>query len=136
PPSANVLSFIRGADNAIVAGYSLGRVPVFRLMQQNAPGMKRVVLVDPTYDSASGIGKSIGGKIGRTWLDGNEERTLFFVYGDETKALGGEKSYEAELGQHPRADLCYIPGGHERFRQADMAKALVASSCDDLHARL
>jgi hypothetical protein len=136
PPSANVLSFIRGAERATVAGYSLGRIPVLRLMQQNAPGMKRVVMIDPTYDSASGIGKSIGGGISRTWLDGATDRTLLFVHGDVTKELGGEKSYVRELTNHPRAELCYLPGDHERFRKADLAQAIVATSCDDLRTRL
>jgi hypothetical protein len=136
PPSASVLSFVAGGEHATVAGYSLGRVPVLRMMQQNAPGITRVVLVDPTYDSASGIGKSIGGHVGRAWLDGGEDRTLLLVYGDSTKSLGGEKSYVAELAQHPRAEICYLKGDHERFRQADMAQALVASSCADLRERL
>src|SRR5262249_49782066 len=134
--SENVLSFLKNGERGTVAGYSLGRVPVLRLMQQGAAGMQRVVLVDPTYDSASGIGKSIGGSVGRKWLDGAEDRTLFLVYGDSTKELGGDTSYLAELSQHPRADLCYLPGDHERFRRADMAAALVATSCDDLRARL
>ena len=50
--------------------------------------------------------------------------------------LKGEQSYLTELSQHPRADLCYIPGDHERFRLADMAAALVATGCDDLRAKL
>jgi len=134
--SPTVTTFLGTKSDAIVAGYSLGRIPVLRLMRSNAKGMSRVVMIDPTYDSASGLGSSIGGGIAKAWLDGDPTRSLLLVYGDVTRELGGEKSYVHELAQHPRASLCYVSGDHERFRHDDMAVALVSTDCDDLASRL
>jgi hypothetical protein len=137
PPSQNVLSFLENhPKSAVVSGYSLGRIPVFRLMKSQAKNMTRVVMIDPTYDSAFDLGKSIGGGITKRWLEGDDSRTFLFVYGDATKALGGERSYLNELKDHPRAELCYIPGDHERFRRNDMTYAVNAESCEDLKEHL
>jgi hypothetical protein len=136
PPSA-VTTFLGTKSDALVAGYSLGRIPVLRLMAAEARGMLRVVMIDPTYDSAHGLGGSgISGGIAKTWLDGDPARSLMLVYGDSTRSLGGEKSYVRELEDHPRASLCYVRGDHERFRRDDMVAALVAKDCDDLAGRL
>jgi hypothetical protein len=136
-PSQNVLTFLENhPSSAVVSGYSLGRIPVFRLMKAQAKNMSRVVMIDPTYDSAFDLGKSIGGGIAKRWLDGDESRTFLFVYGDATKALQGERSYLSALQDHPRAELCYIPGDHERFRRNDMAYAVRAESCEDLKEHL
>jgi hypothetical protein len=131
-----VTQYLGARNNAVVAGYSLGRVSVFRLMMANAPGMRRAVLVDPTYDYARAFGSGIGGGIARAWLDADPKRSLLFVYGDVTRSLDGEGSYAHELAGHPRASLCYVPGDHERFRQPDMVAALVAKDCADLKSRL
>lgn len=138
PTAPTVTSFLAGHPGSVVGGYSLGRVPVFRLMMGNAQGMKRVVMIDPTFDSAGSITgeKKIGGGIAKKWLDADEERTFILVYGDVTKELEGEQSYTAALSDHPRAELCFIPGAHDRFRAADMAFALVAKDCADLKAHL
>jgi hypothetical protein len=136
PPSSAVLAFLRGHSLGIVSGYSLGRVPVLRLMKSGADGMTRVVMIDPTYDTAGGMGSSIGGPTARTWLDAHEGRSFLLVYGDTTKELGGQQSYVTALGHHARAEICYIPGEHERFRAADMAYAMVATDCADLKAHL
>jgi hypothetical protein len=135
-PASNILAYLATKSDAVVAGYSLGRVSVLRLMAANAPGMERAVLVDPTYDSAAGLGSGIGGGVAKAWLDGGQERSLLLVYGDVTRSLGGEKSYARELATHPRATLCYVRGDHERFRHADMVAALVATDCADLNSRL
>jgi len=136
-PSSAVVDFVSAKSDALVAGYSLGRIPVLRMMSTNAHGMTRVVMIDPTYDSAASLGGSgISGGIAKEWLDGDPERTLMLVYGDVTKSLGGEKSYVRELAHHERATLCYVRGDHERFRQSDMVAALVAKDCDDLTTRL
>jgi hypothetical protein len=135
-PDANVLGFLTARPGSVIAGYSLGRIPVFRLMKLQATGVTRAVLVDPTFDSAAGLGKGIGGGIARRWLDGAKDRSFLLVYGDATKELGGERSYVDELAHHERAELCFVAGDHARFRRADMARALVAESCTDLHARL
>jgi hypothetical protein len=136
-PAQSVLTFLDNhPTSGVVSGYSLGRVLVFCLMKLAPPNMTRVVMIDPTYDSASGMGSGIGGGITRNWLDGSPERSFLLVYGDVTKDLGGERSYVAELANHPRAELCYVPGDHARFRNDDMARALVAESCSDLKARL
>jgi hypothetical protein len=135
-PSKVVVDFLGGREGATIAGYSLGRVPVLRLMKTDAPGFTRVVLIDPTYDGSRALGWGVGGSIARTWLDEDESRTLLFVYGDVTRQIHGEASYLEELADHPRADLCYVPGDHARFRAADMAAALDATSCAELIARL
>jgi hypothetical protein len=131
-----VTQYLGARSDAVVAGYSLGRVAVLRLMMANAPGMRRAVLVDPTYDYARAFGSGIGGGIARAWLDADPKRSLLFVYGDVTRSLDGEASYAHELAGHPRASLCYVPGDHERFRQPDMVAALVAKDCADLKSRL
>jgi hypothetical protein len=132
-----VTTFLGTKTDALVAGYSLGRIPVLRLMHANAPGMSRVVMVDPTYDSAAALGGSgISGGIAKAWLDGDDTRSLLLVYGDTTRELGGEKSYVRELANHPRASLCYVSGDHERFRRDDMVVALVSKDCEDLASRL
>ena len=135
-PSSDVLVFLQRHQHDTVSGYSLGRVPVLKMMKSAARGMNHVVMVDPTYDSASGLGHGIGGGIAKSWLDGGDERTFLLVYGDVTKQLGGETSYTTALDGHPRAILCYVPGDHARFRQADMAYALVARDCADLRHHL
>lgn len=132
----NVVDFLGVRHEAVAAGYSLGRVPVLRLMQSSALGMTRAVLVDPTYDGSHALGFGVGGGIARTWLDGDQGRSLLLVYGDVTRSLGGEKSYTTALAGHPRASLCYVRGDHERFRQPDMVAALVAKDCADLEGRL
>jgi hypothetical protein len=136
PPPSSVLAFLKGRTTGIVSGYSLGRIPVFRLMKSAADGMTRVVMIDPTFDSASGLGSGIGGPTAKAWLDGGEGRTFLLVYGDETKSLKGEQSYVTALTGHAGAELCFVPGDHARFRQPDMAFALVAKDCDDLKAHL
>ena len=135
-PARDVVDFLGARQAAVVAGYSLGRVPVLRLMAANAPGMSRAVLVDPTYDGSRALGWGVGGGIARAWLDADPERSLLMVYGDVTRSVDGETSYVRELGAHPRASLCYVRGDHARFRQGDMAAALVAKDCADLTARL
>jgi hypothetical protein len=134
--SSEVSRFAAAHPPATAGGYSLGRIPLFRLMTANAPGLSRVVLIDPTFDSASGIGKEIGGGIAKAWLAGGEDRRLLFVYGDSTKELAGDKSYRRELENEPRAEICFVRGDHGRFRKADMAYALVAKDCADLEAHL
>jgi len=137
PIASTVTTFLDTKIDALVAGYSLGRIPVLRLMASNAQGMNRVVMIDPTYDSASALGGSgISGGIAKAWLDGDETRSLLLVYGDVTRELGGEKSYVRELANHPRASLCYVSGDHERFRHDDMVVALVSKDCEDLAGRL
>ncbi len=132
----NVIDFLGARHEAVAAGYSLGRIPVLRLMQSNADGLTRAVLVDPTYDGSHALGFGVGGGIAKTWLDGDPGRTLLLVYGDVTRSLGGEKSYVTALTGHERATLCYVRGDHERFRQPDMVAALVAKDCADLTSRL
>jgi hypothetical protein len=134
--SSEVTDFAAAHPPATVGGYSLGRIPLFRLMMANASGIDRVVLIDPTFDSATGIGSEIGGGIAKAWLAGGEERRLLFVYGDTTKEVAGEKSYLRELANEPRAEICFIRGDHGRYRKADMAIALVAKDCADLKQRL
>jgi hypothetical protein len=136
PPTSAMTAFLHGRTTGVVSGYSLGRIPVFRLMNASTSGMTRVVMIDPTYDSAGGLGSSIGGPTAKAWLDQDGGRTFLLVYGDTTKELNGERSYQTALAHHPRAELCYIPGEHERFRQNDMAYALIATDCDDLKAHL
>jgi hypothetical protein len=136
PPTSAMIAFLRGRTTGVVSGYSLGRVPVLKLMNANTNGMTRVVMIDPTYDTAGGLGSSIGGPTAKAWLDRDAGRTFLLVYGDTTKELNGQKSYQTALANHERAELCYIPGEHERFRQDDMAYALVATDCDDLKAHL
>jgi hypothetical protein len=135
-PSSDVLAFLPRHQRATVSGYSLGRVPVLKMMKTAARGMTRVVMIDPTYDSASGLGKGISGGIAKSWLDGGDDRRFFLVYGDTTKQLGGDTSYTTALDGDPHAVLCYVPGDHTRFRQPDVAYALVASDCDDLKSHL
>jgi hypothetical protein len=134
--SENVIDFLGARHEAVVAGYSLGRIPVLRLMAANAAGMTRAVLVDPTYDGSHALGFGVGGGIARAWLDADPARSLLLVYGDVTRSLGGETSYVSELSNHERASLCYVRGDHERFRQGDMVAALVAKDCADLTSRL
>lgn len=136
PPPRSVLDFLAGHETATVSGYSLGRIPVLRLMKAAAPGITRVVMVDPTYDGSADLGRTSGGPITRAWLDGDPGRSFILVYGDTTKQLHGEMSYVTALSGHPRAELCYLPGDHERFRRADMAGALVAKDCADVIARV
>jgi hypothetical protein len=136
PVAATVTSFLEAHETDVVGGYSLGRIPVFRLMKSPAKSMNRVVMIDPTFDSATGIGQSIGGPIAKEWLSGDDGRTFMLVYGDETKSLKGEQSYVTSLDGEARAELCYIPGPHSRFANADMAYALVAKDCADLKAHL
>jgi hypothetical protein len=135
-PANDVLAFLRNHQHGVVSGYSLGRVPVLKMMKAGTPGMNRVVMVDPTYDSASGLGQSIGGGIAKSWLAADDSRTFFIVYGDVTKQLNGDTSYTTALTGNPRAVLCYVPGDHARFREADMAYALVAHDCADLKRHL
>lgn len=135
-PARDVVDFLGAREHVVVSGYSLGRVPVLRLMATNAPGMERVVLVDPTYDGSRALGWGVGGGIARTWLDADPARSLLLVYGDVTKSVDGDDSYVRELAHHPRAALCYVRGDHGRFRLPDMAAALVASGCADLTDRL
>jgi hypothetical protein len=132
----SVVDFLGARHEAVAAGYSLGRIPVLRLMQSSAGGMTRAILVDPTYDGSHALGFGVGGGIARTWLDADQGRSLLLVYGDVTRSLGGEKSYTTALAGHPRASLCYVRGDHERFRQPDMVAALVAKDCGDLSVRL
>jgi hypothetical protein len=136
PIKSNLLSFLSQHESDVVSGYSLGRVPVLRLMKSKAAGMKRVVLIDPTYDNAAELGKDIGGPIAKAWLAGDEERTFMLVYGDETLALKGQESYTSALTDQTRGEVCYIPGSHERFAKPDMAYALVAKDCEDLIAHV
>ena len=131
PPKV-VVDFLAGREGATAAGYSLGRIPVLRLMKASAKGMTHAVLVDPTYDGSSQLGRGVGGAIAKAWLDEDESRTFLMVYGDVTKEVGGDKSFVAALADHPRAQLCYVPGDHARFRAADMTAALVAKTCADL----
>ena len=131
-----VIDFLGARHEAVAAGYSLGRVPVLRLMASSALGMTRAVLVDPTYDGSHALGFGVGGGIARAWLDADSARSLLLVYGDVTRSLGGEKSYVTALAGHARASLCYVRGDHERFRQSDMVAALVAKDCADLTGRL
>jgi hypothetical protein len=135
-PSTTTRAFLRGRRRGVVGGYSLGRVPVLRLMAENTPGLTRAIILDPTFDSASGLGKGTGGAIARRWLEGDEGRSLLLVYGDATIGLGGERSYVAALDKHPRADLCRVRGDHPRFMRSDMAYALVATDCFDLKRQL
>jgi hypothetical protein len=135
-PSSEVTSFLQRHQHATVSGYSLGRVPVLKMMKSAAHGMNHVAMIDPTYDSASGLGSGIGGGIAKTWLAGDDARTFFIVYGDVTKQLGGDTSYTTALAGNPRAVLCYVPGDHARFREADMAYAIVAHDCADLKRHL
>ena len=135
-PPASVLDFLSTHQRATVSGYSLGRIPVLRLMKAEAPGISRVVMVDPTFDGSSDLGRTAGGPITRAWLDRDPKRSFILVYGDATRALGGETSYVTALEAHPRAELCYVPGDHERFRRADMVAALIAKDCADVVARL
>lgn len=132
----NVVDFLGARREAVAAGYSLGRVPVLRLMASNAAGMTRAVLVDPTYDGSYALGFGVGGGIARVWLDADPARSLLLVYGDVTRSVGGEKSFVTALRGHARASLCYVRGDHERFRQPDMVAALVAKDCADLTGRL
>jgi hypothetical protein len=134
--AGNVIDFLGARHEAVAAGYSLGRIPVLRLMASNAIGMTRAVLVDPTYDGSHALGFGVGGGIARAWLDADPARSLLLVYGDVTRSLGGEKSYTTALTGHARASLCYVRGDHERFRQPDMVAALVAKDCADLTERL
>jgi hypothetical protein len=137
PIAPAVTSFLETKTDALVAGYSLGRIPVLRLMASNAQGMSRVVMIDPTYDSASALGGSgISGGIAKAWLDGDPSRSLLLVYGDVTREVGGEKTYVRELANHPQASLCYVSGDHERFRHDDMVAALASKDCEDLAGRL
>lgn len=131
-----VIDFLGARHEAVAAGYSLGRIPVLRLMASSALGMTRAVLVDPTYDGSHALGFGVGGGIARAWLDADSARSLLLVYGDVTRSLGGEKSYVTALAGHARASLCYVRGDHERFRQSDMVAALVAKDCADLTGRL
>ena len=94
------------------------------------------MIVDPTFDGSSDLGRTAGGPITRAWLDGDPKRSFILVYGDATRSLGGETSYVKALAAHPRAELCYVPGDHERFRRADMVAALVAKDCADVVARV
>jgi hypothetical protein len=135
-PPKLVVDFLAGRQGATVAGYSLGRVPVLRLMMKNAPGMTRVVMIDPTYDGSTALGRGISGAVAKKWLDADESHTLMLVYGDVTRQVGGDTSYLSALADHPRADLCYVPGDHARFRAADMTAALDAADCADLVSRL
>lgn len=135
PPKV-VVDFLAGREGATIAGYSLGRVPVLKLMMANARGVTRAVLVDPTYDGSRALGTALGGQIARAWLDADDSRSVLLVYGDVTRQVDGEDSYAAELAGHPRAALCYVPGDHARFREADMAAALVARDCAELEAKL
>jgi hypothetical protein len=135
-PARDVVDFLGARESAVVAGYSLGRVPLLRLMAANAPGMTRVVLVDPTYDGSHALGWGVGGGIARAWLDADPARSLLMVYGDVTRSVDGDDSYVRALATHPRAALCYVKGDHARFRQADMTAALVAHDCADLKDRL
>ncbi len=135
PPKV-VVDFLAGREGATVAGYSLGRLPVLRLMKASAKGMTHAVLVDPTYDSSAVLGRGVGGSVAKEWLDADESRTFLLVYGDVTKEVGGDKSYLAELADHPRAQLCYVPGDHARFRAADMTAALVVKTCAELDEKL
>ena len=112
--AGNVIDFLGARHDAVAAGYSLGRIPVLRLMASNAVGMTRAVLVDPTYDGSHALGFGVGGQIARAWLDADDARTLLLVYGDVTRSLGGEKSFVTALTGHARASLCYVPGDHER----------------------
>lgn len=135
-PARDVVDFLGAREHVVVSGYSLGRVPVLRLMAANAPGMDRVVLVDPTYDGSRALGWGVGGGIARTWLDADPARSLLLVYGDVTKSVDGDDSYVRELAHHPRAALCYVRGDDGRFRLPDMAAALIASDCADLTERV
>lgn len=135
-PPQSILDFLASHERATVSGYSLGRIPVLRLMKADAPGISRVVMVDPTYDGSADLGRTSGGPIARAWLDRDPTRSFILVYGDATRSLHGETSYVTALSEHPRAELCYVPGDHERFRRADMAAALVAKNCADVIARL
>ncbi len=135
-PPRSVLDFLAAHEHTTVSGYSLGRIPVLRLMKSEAAGISRVVMVDPTYDGSSDLGRKAGGPIARAWLDGDPKRSFILVYGDVTRSLDGEASYVTALTGHPRAELCYLPGDHERFRRADMAVALVAKDCADIVVRL
>jgi hypothetical protein len=129
PPSA--LAFISAHKSVTVSGYSLGRVPVLRIMMAETPGVRRVVLIDPTFDSQKSLGKS-GGAIARGWLEGSDDRTFMLVYGDATRSLDGQSTYVSELSDHPRAQVCAMSGDHERFRRDDMTAAVVATGCADL----
>jgi len=131
-PPAAVSSFLDTKDRVTAAGYSLGRAPVLSLMKANATHLVRVVLIDPTYDGSSVLGSGVGGAITRAWLDGDDDRTFMLVYGDVTKQLHGEASFVHALDGHARAQLCYVPGDHARFRQDDMTAALVAHDCAEL----
>jgi hypothetical protein len=135
-PPRSVLDFLATHERATVSGYSLGRIPVLRLMKADAPGITRVVMVDPTFDGSGDLGRKAGGPITREWLDRDETRSFILVYGDATRSLGGESSYVTALAAHPRAELCFIPGDHERFRRADMVAAIVAKDCADVVSRL
>jgi len=135
-PSRAVATFLENKDHVTAGGYSLGRAPVLSLMKANAKHLVRTVLIDPTYDGSSPLGRNVGGAITKQWLDGDDDRTFLLVYGDVTKSLGGEQSFVRALADHPRAELCYVPGDHARFRRDDMAAALVAKDCEDLKSRL
>lgn len=135
-PPRSVATFIENKDRVTAGGYSLGRAPVLSLMKNDAKHLVRTVLIDPTYDGSSALGRNVGGAITKQWLDGDDERTFLLVYGDVTKSLGGEQSFVRALADHPRAELCYVPGDHARFRADDMTAALVAKDCADLKARL
>lgn len=134
-PSQAAREFVAAHQKTTMSGYSLGRVPVLRSMSEDVAKVTRVVMIDPTYDSAGTFGKS-GGAITRQWLDAADERTFMLVYGDVTKSLAGESSYVTELAHHPRATICYVPGDHERFRKDDMTAALVAKDCAELKGKL
>jgi hypothetical protein len=131
-PSKTVLDFLKGHVEATVSGYSLGRVVVFRMMKSHADAMTRVVMIDPTFDSAAGLGQKIGGPTVKAWLDGDPKRSFMLVYGDATKQLSGQDSYEESLRDNPQAEICFFPGDHARFRAPDMASALIAKGCEDL----
>ena len=73
-PAKSVLDFLASHQSATLSGYSLGRIPVLRLMKADAPGISRVVMVDPTFDGSSVLRRTSGGPIRRTWLDGSVAR--------------------------------------------------------------
>jgi len=75
-PPKSVLDFLASHQSSTLSGYSLGRIPVLRLMKANAPGIARVVMVDPTFDGSGDLGRTSGGPITRAWLDGDPERTF------------------------------------------------------------
>jgi len=136
PVPASVTDFLASHQRGLVSGYSLGRIPVLHLMKSASKGFERVVMIDPTYDGSADLGRTAGGPVTKDWLDGDDARSFLLVYGDATKELHGEDSYVTALSAHPRAELCYVPGDHARFRQTDMVGAILAKDCADVHARL